>query len=45
MFNKKKIQIEQKKAVCQVCGLDCGDKSSLERHIDWVHATAKNPVK
>ena len=38
MFGKKKIKTsEEKKAVCQECGLDCRDKSSLERHIAWAH--------
>ena len=25
----------EKEVVCQTCGLDCGDKFGLERHIDW----------
>jgi uncharacterized C2H2 Zn-finger protein len=38
MFGKKKIKTpEEKKVVCQECGLDCRDKSSLERHINWAH--------
>ena len=38
MFGKKKIKTpEENKAVCQECGLDCRDKSSLERHINWAH--------
>jgi hypothetical protein len=46
MFNKKKTKITlEKKAVCPTCGLDCGDKFSLERHIDWVQAVGKNLVK
>jgi hypothetical protein len=46
MFGKKKIKtLEEKKSVCQICGLDCQDKLSLERHIDWAHKEQKNPVK
>jgi hypothetical protein len=46
MFGKKKPKtIEEKKAVCATCGLDCRDKSSLERHIDWAHASQTIPVK
>lgn len=45
MFNKKKTKIMEKKAVCPTCGLDCGDKFSLERHIDWVQAVGKNLLK
>ncbi len=46
MFGKKKIKtLEEKKSVCQICGLDCRDKLSLERHIDWAHKDQKNPVK
>lgn len=38
MFGKKKTKtLEDKKAVCQECGLDCRDKLSLERHINWAH--------
>jgi DNA-binding CsgD family transcriptional regulator len=28
----------EKKAVCETCGLDCGDKFTLELHIDWGHS-------
>jgi hypothetical protein len=46
MFGKKPPKsIETKKAVCQLCGLDCGDKFSLVRHIDWVHNEQKTTVK
>jgi hypothetical protein len=40
MFGKKK-KLEEKGAVCQKCGLDCGDKSSLDRHADWAHKDRK----
>jgi uncharacterized membrane protein YvbJ len=43
MFGKKKPQ--EKGAVCQQCGLDCGDKSSLARHIDWAHQAGKSLAK
>ncbi len=46
MFGKKKEKVpEEKKAVCPICGYDCGDKSSLERHIDWAHKDQKNSTK
>ena len=35
----------EKEAVCQTCGLDCGDRFSLERHIDWGHKLTKSAVK
>jgi hypothetical protein len=44
MFGKKK-KPEAKGAVCQQCGLECGDKFSLERHIDWAHRAGQTPVK
>jgi uncharacterized C2H2 Zn-finger protein len=38
MLGKKRIMtLEEKKAVCQECGLYYRDKSSLERHINWAH--------
>ena len=46
MFGKKNIKKPQgNEVVCQMCGLDCRDKGSLERHMDWAHAVAKSPVK
>jgi hypothetical protein len=45
MFGKKKKILEEKKVVCQICGLDCQDKLSLERHIDWAHQKQKGLVK
>jgi hypothetical protein len=46
MFGKKKTNTpEEKKAVCQICGLDCRDKLSLERHLDWAHREQRTPVK
>jgi hypothetical protein len=45
MFGKKKVKTpEEKKAVCQICGLDCYDKLTLERHVDWAHKEQKSPV-
>ena len=44
MFGKKK-KSEANGAVCQICGLDCHDKSSLARHIDWAHLAGQNPAK
>jgi hypothetical protein len=42
MFGKKKAKKpEEKGVVCQMCGLNCGDKFSLDRHIDWVHTVGK----
>ena len=50
MFGKKKtntpIKIpEETNSVCQICGLDCRDKLSLQRHIDWAHKEQKTPSK
>jgi len=46
MFDKKtKKNAEDKSNVCQICGLDCRDKVSLERHVDWAHKAQKNSVK
>jgi hypothetical protein len=45
MSDKKKKMPEANKSVCHICGLDCGDKSSLERHLDWAHKDQKNPEK
>ena len=42
---KKNKAAEEKNFVCQNCGLDCFDRVSLERHIDWAHQDNKNPVK
>jgi len=39
--DKKKKMLEANKSVCHICGLDCRDKTSLERHIDWVTKTRK----
>jgi hypothetical protein len=43
--DKKKKTAEANKSVCHICGLDCGDKSSLERHLDWAHKDQKSPEK
>jgi hypothetical protein len=46
MSDKKKIKgAEENKFICQNCGLDCRDKVSLERHLDWAHKDPKNAVK
>jgi len=46
IFGKKKVKKpEGNEAVGQTCGLDCRDKSSLERYMGWAHAVAKSPVK
>jgi hypothetical protein len=46
MFGKKKMKTpEEQNSICPICGLDCRDKLSLERHIDWVHKDQKNPIK
>jgi hypothetical protein len=46
MFGKKKTNIQEgMKAVCQICGLDCRDKSSLERHVDWAHKEQRTTSK
>jgi len=39
--DKKRKMAEANKSVCHICGLDCRDKSSLERHLDWAHKTRK----
>jgi hypothetical protein len=41
MFGKKK-KPEEKGGVCQTCGLDCRDKSSLARHVEWAHRDKKS---
>jgi len=42
MFGKKKPKIqEERKAVCEICGVDCRDKVLLTRHIDWAHREQK----
>ena len=44
--DKKKInEAEENKFICQNCRLDCHDKVSLERHLDWAHKDPKNAVK
>jgi len=46
MSDKKKIKVsEENKYICQSCGLDCRDKVSLERHLDWAHKDQKSVVK
>jgi hypothetical protein len=44
MFGSKKTKGQPvKKAVCELCGLDCQDKESLQRHLDWAHKDQKDP--
>ena len=46
MSDKKKTKgSEENKFICQNCGLDCRDKVSLERHLDWAHKDPKNAIK
>jgi hypothetical protein len=47
MFSKKKIKELEKKesTVCQYCGLNCYNQSSLERHLEWAHKEQKVTVK
>ncbi len=46
MFSKKKMKTaEEKKYLCQIGGLDCRDKLSLDRHVDWAHKEQSSPVK
>jgi hypothetical protein len=46
LFGKKKPKTaEEKNVICQICGLDCRDKFSLERHVDWAHKEQRSPVK
>ena len=45
MFGKKKTVIAQVREFrCGVCGLDCVDQHSLERHAGWSHAVAETPA-
>jgi hypothetical protein len=46
MFGNKKSKVPRpKEAICEFCGLDCHDKDSLERHLDWVHKDQKSAPK
>jgi transcription initiation factor TFIIIB Brf1 subunit/transcription initiation factor TFIIB len=46
MFGKKKGKTqEQAKTVCEICGLDCRDSSSLDRHMEWAHRDQKTAPK
>ncbi len=46
MFGKKNAQTSRPggyKCLVAGCGLVCADESSLKRHVDWAHPTAKSP--
>jgi hypothetical protein len=46
MFGNKKSKVMRtKESVCEVCGLDCYDKDSLARHMDWAHKEQKGTPK
>jgi hypothetical protein len=47
LFGKKKVQttVESVSFKCPVCGLDCLNKESLDRHVEWQHKDQKPPVK
>ena len=46
MFGKKKPKtVEEHKAICEICGLDCRDKDSLQRHLEWAHKEQKTTAK
>jgi hypothetical protein len=46
MFGSKKTKVVQdRKVICEHCGLDCQDKESLQRHLDWAHRDLNAPVK
>lgn len=38
MFGKKKsVMVQVKDFHCGLCGIDCVDQVSFERHVVWVH--------
>jgi hypothetical protein len=44
MFGKKKNVMVQAGAFrCGVCGIDCSDLSSFERHVSWAHSGTQTP--
>ena len=46
MFWKKKEKPTANNGIkCNVCGVECFDQHSLERHMDWVHKEAKIAAK
>lgn len=46
MFWKKKGKSAAEKEIkCNVCGVECFDQNSLERHLEWVHKEVKIPAK
>lgn len=36
-----KREAKHNEGICPVCGYDCHDKDSLQRHIDWAHKEEK----
>ncbi len=45
MFNKKVKAPANRTAICSKCGLECLDKDSLDRLVDWAHQEQKGPTK
>jgi len=37
MSKEEKRLAKSGEGVCPVCGYDCRDKESLQRHMDWAH--------
>ncbi len=45
MFNKKVKAQANRTAICSMCGLECLDKDSLDRHVDWAHREQQAAAK
>ena len=44
-WKKKENQGANKEIKCTICGVECFDQNSLERHLEWVHKEAKTLAK
>jgi hypothetical protein len=40
-----KREARQKEGICPICGDNCQDKESLQRHLDWAHKDKKDGLK
>jgi hypothetical protein len=40
-----KREARAKEGICHICGYDCHDKESLQRHLEWAHKNAGTAVK